>query len=123
MANGKKLPVRVTGRPPTPEKSWQSSRRNKIALQRERKTGAMDDSTRVDDLPRRMRPADCTAQKRPLRPTLDRVDAFTREHPHVSIAAPYNTASGLWEVRVRGAADSQWDNGRMMMDDLEARYP
>jgi hypothetical protein len=57
-----------------------------------------------------------------LRPLLDRVDAFQRRHPEFTIAAPYNTLSHLWEVRVRGGT-AQWDNGFRMMDDLEARYP
>ena len=56
------------------------------------------------------------------RPLLDRVDAFTRRHPEFAIAAPYNTLSGLWEVR-QGGGTAQWDNGFRMMDDLEARYP
>jgi hypothetical protein len=53
---------------------------------------------------------------------LDRVDAFVRRHPEFAIAAPYNTLSGLWEVR-QGGGTAQWDNGFRMMDDLEARYP
>jgi hypothetical protein len=57
-----------------------------------------------------------------LRPLLDRVDAFTRKHPDFTIAAPYTTRSGLWEVR-DGSGTAQWDNGFRMMADLEARYP
>jgi hypothetical protein len=50
------------------------------------------------------------------------VDAFTRKHPEFKIAAPYNTLSGLWEVR-KGDGTAQWDNGFRMMSDLESRYP
>jgi hypothetical protein len=56
------------------------------------------------------------------RPLLDRVDAFQRRNPGITIAAPYNTLSRLWEVRT-GDGTALWDNGRQMMDDLEARYP
>jgi hypothetical protein len=56
------------------------------------------------------------------RPLLDRVDAFQRRYPEITIAAPYCTLSHLWEVRT-GDGTAQWDNGVRMMDDLEARYP
>jgi hypothetical protein len=45
---------------------------------------------------------------------------FDRKDPE-RIAAPYNTLSGLWEVRKDGTA--QWDNGFRMMDDLARHYP
>jgi hypothetical protein len=56
------------------------------------------------------------------RPLLVRVDAFVRKHPGFTIAPPYNTLSGLWEVW-DGNGTAQWDNGFRMIDDLEARYP
>jgi hypothetical protein len=56
------------------------------------------------------------------RPLLDRVDAFMRRHQEFTIAPPYNTLSGLWEV-LSGGGTAQWDNGFRMMADLEARYP
>jgi hypothetical protein len=57
-----------------------------------------------------------------LRPLLDRVDDFQHRHPEFTIAAPYNTLSGLWEVR-DGNGTAQWDNGLRMINDLERRYP
>ena len=56
------------------------------------------------------------------RPLLARVDDFQRRHPEFTIAAPYATFSGLWEVR-KGDGTAQWDNAFRMMSDLEARYP
>jgi hypothetical protein len=56
-------------------------------------------------------------------PLIERVDRFQRAHPELRIAAPWATRSGLWEVSVRGKADTtQYDNGHRMMDALEARY-
>jgi hypothetical protein len=56
------------------------------------------------------------------RPLLDRVDDFQRRRPEFTIAAPYTTFSGLWEVR-KGDSTTGYDNGFRMMNDLEARYP
>jgi hypothetical protein len=62
------------------------------------------------------------ARAMPLRALLERVDRFTAAHPEFTVAAPYTTLSGLWEVSDdRGT--SQWDNGTRMIDDLERRYP
>jgi hypothetical protein len=76
----------------------------------------------MDHLPRRQPLTDEGALKTPLRPLLDRVDAFTRRHPEITVSAPYNNFSGLWEVHTKGGV-SQWDNGHRMMDELEERHP
>src|SRR5271168_2411192 len=47
------------------------------------------------------------------RPLLERVDVFVRRHPGFTIAAPYNTLSGLWEVRA-GDSTTGYDNGFRM---------
>lgn len=75
----------------------------------------------MDDLPNRPLLTSESARATPLRSLLDRVDAFNRKHPEITIAAPYTTFSKLWEV---SGADgtSQWDNGFRMMDFLEQRY-
>jgi hypothetical protein len=75
----------------------------------------------VDDLPKRPLLTPEAARATPLRTLLDRVDAFTREHPEITVAAPYATLSRLWEVSGAGGT-SQWDNGFRMMDSLERRY-
>jgi hypothetical protein len=75
----------------------------------------------MNDLPRRPLLTPETARATPLHTLLGRVDAFTRKHPDITIAAPYTTLSKLWEVSgVSGT--SQWDNGFRMMDFLEQRY-
>jgi hypothetical protein len=61
------------------------------------------------------------ARATPLRPLLERVDAFTSKHRGFMIAAPYTTFSKLWEVSGPGGT-TQWDNGFRMMDFLEQRY-
>jgi hypothetical protein len=57
------------------------------------------------------------------RSLLARVDAFTRKHPDIKIAAHYTTLSKLWEVTGPGEGTTAYDNGFRMMDDLERRYP
>jgi hypothetical protein len=75
----------------------------------------------VDDLPKRSLLTPETARATPLRSLLDRVDAFARKHPEITVAAPYTTFSKLWEVSGAGGT-SQWDNGFRMMAFLEQRY-
>jgi hypothetical protein len=75
----------------------------------------------VDDLPKRPQLTPDAARATPLRSLFDRVDAFTRKHPEITVGAPYATFSKLWEVRGPGGT-SQWDNGFRMIDFLEQRY-
>jgi hypothetical protein len=75
----------------------------------------------VDDLPKRALLTSEAARATPLRSLLDRMDAFTRQHPEISIAPPYTTFSKLWEVH-GPSGTSQWDNGFRMMAFLEQRY-
>jgi uncharacterized phage-like protein YoqJ len=53
---------------------------------------------------------------------LSRIDALRREHPEVLISAPYNNASGMWEVREPAALRSSWSKGVEMISALEKRY-
>jgi hypothetical protein len=62
-----------------------------------------------------------TQQTDPL-PLMDRVDRFERRHHDILIAAPWSTRSGRWQVIAPGHDAKSYDNGRAMMDDLEARY-
>jgi hypothetical protein len=72
-------------------------------------------------LPRRPPLTATGARKTPLKSFLDRVDRFMTRHPEVTITPPYDTFSGLWEVRTKDGV-AAWDNGRTMMDDLEKRH-
>ena len=58
-----------------------------------------------------------------MEPLTERIDRLQRAHRELVIGAPWATRSGLWEVSVRGKADTTfYDNGHRMMDALEARY-
>lgn len=55
-------------------------------------------------------------------PLEERVDRFLRRHHEIRISAPWATPSGKWEVSEPDCAAKAYDNGFVMMDDLEARY-
>jgi hypothetical protein len=55
-------------------------------------------------------------------PLMERVDRFTRRHPEVVIAAPYNSG-GKWRVTEPGREPRAYPTGMQMMDELEKRYP
>ncbi len=55
-------------------------------------------------------------------PLTERVDRFWHRHPEIRITSPDN-ATGKWEVSEPDKAATAYDNGLIMMDDLEKRYP
>lgn len=63
-----------------------------------------------------------TAPKTDL-PLQERIDRFLHRHHEIKVSAPWATPSGKWEVSEPDKAAVAYDNGFVMMDDLERRYP
>jgi hypothetical protein len=57
------------------------------------------------------------------RPLQERLDRFQRRHPEIKIAAPWATPSGKWEVSQPDKAAVAYDNGFVMIAELELRHP
>jgi hypothetical protein len=53
----------------------------------------------------------------------ERIDRFQHRNLGVKFAAPWATLTGKWEVSEPNRAAVAYDNGFVMMDDLEKRYP
>lgn len=53
----------------------------------------------------------------------ERIDRFQPRNLGVKFAAPWATLTGKWEVSEPNRAAGAYDNGFVMMDDLEKRYP
>jgi hypothetical protein len=83
----------------------------------------MSDGMRVNGLLPCRTPLDCpeAARVTPVRSMLDRIDKFTAR-TGIKISAPYNNASGKWEVSGPDGTTAH-DNGHRMMDELENRNP
>jgi hypothetical protein len=63
-----------------------------------------------------------TAPKTDL-PLQERIDRFLYRHHDIRISAPWATLTGKWEVSEPDRATVAYDNGFVMMDELEQRYP
>jgi len=63
-----------------------------------------------------------TAPKTDL-PLQERIDRFLYRRHEIRIAAPWATQSGKWEVSESDSAAVAYDNGFVMISDLEKRYP
>jgi hypothetical protein len=59
----------------------------------------------------------------PRRPhVLERRLRFEQKHPEVTITTPIRSANRKWTVHVPGEGTAAYDDPRLMMDALEARY-
>lgn len=52
-----------------------------------------------------------------------RVDRFLRLHHEIRVSAPWATLTSKWEVGEPDKVPVEYDNGFVMIDELEARYP
>jgi hypothetical protein len=62
-----------------------------------------------------------TAQKTDL-PLQERIDRFLYSHHDVRISAPWATQGGKWEVSEPDRATVAYDNGFVMISELEKHY-
>lgn len=58
-----------------------------------------------------------------LVPLQVRIDRFLRRHHEIRVSAPWATPSRKWEVSEPDRAAVAYDNGFVMIDELEQRYP
>lgn len=57
------------------------------------------------------------------RETLDRREAFERNHPQIKISTRRDGTKLVFDVSAPDCAEVTYQDGKAMMDDLEKRYP